>query len=455
MIKQLSRFFVILAFLIFSIAYVSSAQAGDPTSIRVLLMSQADSFSFGISGSYQLIDQSTGKLITSLDQDESFSVSQKNGQLLLQGKNRYGLFKGPVILREENFRASIVSGSGEMIERYTVEGLSVLNAEGERVPLVSVSSQAVRAANTTGTISGSSGLNLVSLKCSSWDRRYRGSIEFRVDNGEIAAVNELDIEDYLRGVVPCEIYSTWPVEALKAQAVASRNYALQRVATNKGTNFYDLSSDKLSQIYNGYDFESKSTNQAVEETGGMVMLSKGSLISSIFHSSSGGYTENSEDVWTYPFYYLKSKADPYDKNSNHYNWQVKYTAQQLIEKLNTAGYKFSKIKDIKETERTASGARIKKITVTGEGPPGGRMEISNSDKVRNALGLKSALFTMEKVFDKNNYLSEIVITGSGNGHGLGMSQYGACGMAKQGYNYQEILKYYYTGIVLVPNYGKS
>lgn len=455
MIKHISRLFITaLASLIVLLPSVSKAWAADPYNVRVAVADQAEGLSFKVSGDYQLIEQLTGKVIARLNREDSFQVVQKNGQLELLGKNRYGPFNGPVIVREQNFRASIVSGSGERTDRYSAKGLTVLNAEGKAVPLTAASNPTVKAASGTALISGSGGLNLVSLTCSSGTRRYRGSMELRIEKGKITAVNELNIEDYLRGVVPNEMYSTWPLEALKAQAVASRNYALQRAEATRGSVF-NLSNDQSNQVYKGYDSETLATNRAVEETRGMVMLSQGSLISAFFHSSSGGYTENSEDVWTYPLPYIKWKADPYDKNGDHYNWQVKYTAQQLIEKLKTAGYEFKKIKDIKEINRTASGTRVEKIAVIGEGPPGGRVEISNADNVRRVLCLKSALFKMKKVVGKDNNLTEVTFTGNGNGHGLGMSQYGACGMAKQGYNYQDILKYYYTGITLTPNYGRA
>jgi len=209
-------------------------------------------------------------------------------------------------------------------------------------------------------------------------------------------------------------------------------------------------------MYGGYDAESPATNKAVEATRGMVMLSGGDLVAAYFHSSSGGYTENSEDVWVAKLPYLRWKEDKFDKNDTYYNWQVNYTVEQLKEKLSGAGYEFSKISDLQELARTSSGARVKKLAVKGEGPSGKALtvEISNSDNVRIALGLKSSLFTFTKKYDKNKKLTGVSFTGSGWGHGLGMSQYGVRGMARAGYNYQEILKYYYTGAVLAKDYGR-
>ena len=121
--------------------------------------------------------------------------------------------------------------------------------------------------------------------------------------------------------------------------------------------------DQLSQVYRGYDAETQATNEAVEVTRGMVMTSRGSLITAFFHACSGGYTENSEDVWLEQLPYIKGKADPYDKNDKHYDWQVDYTVEQLVAKLQGSGYNLAVLEDIEELARTSSGARIKSIAV--------------------------------------------------------------------------------------------
>jgi stage II sporulation protein D len=276
-----------------------------------------------------------------------------------------------------------------------------------------------------------------------------------LEEGKLTAVNVLNIEDYLRGVVPSEMPSDWPAEALKAQAVAARNYALQRVEATRGDTF-NVYNTMTSQVYGGYDAETAAANKAVEGSRGMVMLSGGKTVSAFFHSSSGGFTENSEDVWTDRLSYIRSKEDPYDKNSKHYNWEVTYSADQLRDKLAAAGYKFSKVTDVVELERTSSGARVMEIAVKGLGTDGKslRVEIKNADKVRAALGLKSALFEFTNKYDRSKNLIGIEFNGSGWGHGLGMSQYGARGMAQEGFDYKEILKYYYSGVKFAEDYGR-
>jgi len=436
---------------------IGATAASTAGTVRVALVSQAVSPGFSVSGGYQLVDQSTGKSIIKLTQGDKWQVKLQGGQIELQGQQgHYGPFSGPVMVRELNYHVGIIAGNGGIIEKNSSDGLVALNGEGKAVAINAAASPTIRSADGSGIFTGGGGLNLVSLTEGAESRRYRGSLEFRVENGNLTVVNELNVEDYLRGVVPAEVPATWPAEALKAQAVAARNFALQRVEATRGRTF-NVACDQSSQVYKGYDAESPNTDKAVEETRGVVMLNSGSLITAFFHSSSGGYTENCEDVWNNALPYIKCKVDPYDKNDRYYNWQENYSAEQITDQLKNAGYNFKRVTELEELARTTSGARVEKIAVKGEGLAGEplRVEISNADKVRIALGLKSALFTLNKVYDKDKNLTGVNITGSGWGHGLGLSQWGAYGMAKQGYNYQDILKYYYSGINITTGYGRS
>jgi len=424
--------------------------------VRVALGRQTKEFRFKTNGNYQLINLSNGKVITKIGNNENWQVELQAGQIMFQSSgNKYGPFSGPVVVQENKTRVSVLAANREVMEIMSMNDLVALNAWGEAVELDDNKDLSVRNAQGKNALTSNTGLNLISLLEGTEYRRYRGNIEFRVDNGSLVAINELNIEDYLRGVVPAEMPSSWPAEALKAQAVVARNYALQRVEATRGSS-YNLTNDQFSQVYSGYDAESPATDRAIEDTRGVVMLNRGSLISAFFHSSSGGYTENSEDVWYSSLSYIKRKDDPYDKNDRHYNWQVSYTTDQLKEILKKAGYMFNNITDINIMANTASGARVKKLAVIGVDTDGKplRVEISNADNVRIALGLKSALFTLKKVYDKDKNLTGVNISGSGWGHGLGLSQWGANGMARQGYKYQDILKYYYSEINFAANYGR-
>lgn len=442
--------FIVLSCLFFQAGEAGAAAAG---TVRVVLVRGADDLSFQVSGNYQIVDRSTGRVIAEPKQGEKLKVDLKGSRIAVSGsRDTYGIFKGPVTVRESSSTASVINGNGKVTE-LSLQTLNAVNGFGDTVSLKSSTSPTIRTSSGTVKFTGGSGdLNLVSLNGAA---RYRGDMEFCLEGGKLAAVNVLNIEDYLRGVVPAEMPAYWEPEALKAQAVAARNYALQQVETSRGSTF-NVYCDISSQVYGGYDAETTATNKAVEETRGVVMLSGGDIAAAFFHSSSGGCTENSEDVWINKVPYIKSKKDPYDKNENYYNWKVSYTTEQLKDKLASAGYKLDKITDINELARTSSGERVKKLEIEGEGSTGRPLTvvIENADNVRIALGLKSSLFNLTKKYDKSKNLTGVTITGSGWGHGLGMSQYGALGMAEKGYNYQDILKYYYTGVVLAEDYGR-
>ncbi len=442
--------FIVLSCLFFQAGEAGAAAAG---TVRVVLVRGTDALSFQVSGNYQIVDRSTGRVIAEPKQGEKLKVELKGNRIAVSGsRDTYGTIKGPVTVRESSSAAAVINGSGQVTE-LSLQTLNAINGFGDTVSLNSSTSPTIRTSSGTVKFTGGSGdLNLVSLNGAA---RYRGDMEFCLEGGKLAAVNVLNIEDYLRGVVPAEMPAYWEPEALKAQAVAARNYALQQVETSRGSTF-NVYCDISSQVYGGYDAETTATNKAVEETRGVVMLSGGEIAAAFFHSSSGGCTENSEDVWINKVPYIKSKKDPYDKNENYYNWKVSYTTEQLKDELAADGYKFKKITDINELARTSSGARVKKLEIKGEGTTGRPLTvvIENADNVRIALGLKSSLFKLTRKYDKNKNLTGVEITVQWRGREAHLLQYGALGMAEKGYNYQDILKYYYTGVVLAEDYGR-
>ena len=374
---------------------------------------------------------------------------------MLEGpKGHLGPFAGPVTVSELDLSFNILSGSGEALESSSSGQFFVLNGEGELTSFNSVASPYAASPQKKSALASGDGLNLVSLIDGAASAKYRGSLEFRVENGKLAVVNQLNIEDYLCGVVPAEIPPAWPKEALKAQAVAARNYALQRVEVTRGSN-YNVVNDQLSQVYRGYDAETPATNQAVEETRGMVMTSRGSLITAFFHACSGGYTENSEDVWLEQLPYIKGKADPYDKNDTHYNWQVDYTVEQLVAKLQSSGYNLAALEDIEELARTSSGTRIKSIAVSGQGTwrtcPHCHIQCGQGE---TCPGLKKPPLHSGKGLRSRRNSPGVRIHGPEAARPWNVPV-GARGMAAQGYNFQDILKYYYTGINITGDYGRS
>lgn len=212
-------------------------------------------------------------------------------------------------------------------------------------------------------------------------RRYRGTIQVEVVNGRLRAVNFVSLEQYLYGVVPAEVPFTWHPEALKAQAVAARSYAL---ATRK-TGAFDLYSDTRSQVYLGIDHEKPSTNAAVDATAGRVVLYEGKVAKTFFFSTSGGRTASAEDVWGEAVPYLVSVADPYDSISPHHKWgPFAFTGAKLAKMMKMPG----SVVDL-EPELNSSG-RIKTLTVVGT-----KRSVSiNGNELRRRLGLRSTWFSV-------------------------------------------------------------
>ena len=258
------------------------------------------------------------------------------------------------------------------------------------------------------------------------DRWYRGRTRLIRQADSITAINYVDLEQYLYSVVGAEAISSWPIEALKAQAVAARSYALYK--RNTGTNsLYDVDTTVGTQVYKGLDSEYTTTHEAVNGTLGQIMTYNNEVILAAFHSSSGGHTENVEDVWSSPLPYLRGVID-YDRKSPVFEWQqvIPVTKiQNLVAGIGT-------IVGLNPVQMTPRG-RVVTMEVVGDR---GSATVSGKE-LRQALELRSTLFRVST--DGNN----LRIKGRGFGHGIGLSQWGAYYLAKQGVNYDRILKHYY------------
>lgn len=218
--------------------------------------------------------------------------------------------------------------------------------------------------------------------------KYRGELEFsRSELGDLAVVNELSLDDYVQGVVPGEVPSSWHREALRTQAVAARSYAL---TTKAGGALFDQWPDTRSQVYRGVNVETSETNAAVRATAGEVVKYKGRVATTYFYSTSGGQTESVENVWgSKPIPYLKSVKDPYDKLSPYHRWTVRMTRASLQAKL--GGFVRGQLKDIRVTKR---GKSPRVITARVIGTRGSK-SISGAE-LRTRLGLRSTWVTFTK-----------------------------------------------------------
>ncbi|MCL6479401.1 MAG: SpoIID/LytB domain-containing protein [Peptococcaceae bacterium] len=448
----------LLMLLVSALPYRAGAQvAVVPNTIRVGLAQDVQSQDFYVQGRYCLVDQQSGEKVADVLPGERWQVRFIGGGMqLFKNGQQVGTYGSSLGLQQVRAMVAVLGGSGALKNVATGENLAVTAAGGRVLPL-QIDSGGINVISVSGikTVQGGGDLNLAALVIDGRAQTYRGNMEFRIRAGGVTVINELPLEEYLYGVVPREMPASWPEEALKAQAVAARSYALANLGTYRDLGF-DLLAVQLNQVYGGYSAEHANTNRAVDETRGEVLSCRGKTISAFFHSSSGGYVESSSDVWREDLDYLKAKPDPYDKNDKYYDWMEVYTGDQLVNRLfeRKSLYNkseeperfFTSIDDIEILEKTSSGARVKRIRITGTGNDGKPMqaEISNADGVRVALGLKSALFEMKKEKDNQGKLVKVTFKGSGYGHGLGLSQYGALGMTNKGYNYQDILKYYYN-----------
>lgn len=260
------------------------------------------------------------------------------------------------------------------------------------------------------------------------------SINVKLASGQVV---NMSLEDYVVGVVGAEMPASFNTEALKAQAVASRTYALKKTASGS-----TISASISDQVYNTVDqlkqkwgssfntYYSKVQN-AVRSTQGQCLTYNGSYIEALFFSISNGRTEDAVNVWGNSFAYLKSVESPWDTSVSGFSQTKSISMSDISSKL---GVNLTSASDISITGRTV-GNRVANVSICGKNYTG--------VKIRQLLGLRSADFEVSQ--SGNN----IVFTTKGYGHGVGMSQYGANSMAKAGYSYSQILKHYYTGVSIV------
>ncbi len=344
-------------------------------------------------------------------------------------------------------------------------------------------------------------------------RRYRGRLQFLVRGGQVQVVNHLGIETYLASVVGSEMPHRWPLPALQAQAVAARTYALRQ--RGKAGDF-DVKATVSSQVYRGVESETPSTIEAVESTRSLVLVHAGRLINAVFHSSSGGATEPSGEVWRNQLPYLVSVAD-HDQHSPVHRWNKRFDDDALRDLFRETG-------GVKRLQvlKTSSTGRVRTARVQG---PRGSLVLTGRE-LRKRLGLKSTMVQFELINGSTDSstasaiataqrapqatsqaappliglwqdsasgpdttssntassssgrlasllpppplpllnpsafnqprpdlkVGEIVLEarGQGFGHGVGMSQWGAHGLALQGADFREILLHYYRGAEIRP-----
>ena len=320
-------------------------------------------------------------------------------------------------------------------------------------------------------------------------RRYRGVLHLSARGGRLRAINHLGIESYLPSVVGSEMPHRWPLAALQAQSVAARTYALRK---RNRSGPWDVKATIASQVYKGVESETSSTLQAVASTRSLVLVHGGKLINAVFHSSSGGTTEASGMVWRQQLPYLVSVPD-HDQHSPMHRWQQRFDPVGLRQRLPETGG----VDAVQVLSRSSSG-RVRQARLQG---PRGSLMLTGAD-LRSRLGLKSTLVEFEMVPARStsalatalpvtpqrqtsrihqltasvrrsrrdsSFLVaappplqsrvrpgrsvaglQLLVRGQGYGHGVGMSQWGAHGLAQRGADFRSILRHYYRGADVMP-----
>lgn len=335
--------------------------------------------------------------------------------------------------------------------------------------------------------------------------QYYGAFQYRrLDDGDLTVINVVDIEDYIKCSIPYEMVPSWPIEALKAQAVSARTYLMTNL--NKHSSYgFDLCDYAHCQMYSGITRCTDNTDRAVEETAGQYLTYNGALCTTYYSSSTGGATESAQNVWTVNLPYLVGKVDPYEAyiadDIPGYYWTKQYTGAELTKLLKNKGYSNSNIVNLEVSEFTPSG-NVLKVTFTDDR---GKTYSFSKNNSKSVFGLKSQHFNITNnsssskaniyVDGSSAYITDglngkyaigaggtvsamgssgtiyaitsdgvsavntkpsgnvvnsqstvYTISGAGNGHNVGLSQYGAYSMAKCfDMDYVDILTFYYTG----------
>ncbi|MBI2891158.1 MAG: SpoIID/LytB domain-containing protein [Nitrospirae bacterium] len=268
---------------------------------------------------------------------------------------------------------------------------------------------------------------------------YAGDVVLHAeDRTKILVVNDLDLEDYLVGIVNHEVSSKWPIEAVKAQVVASRSYALFRKKRPKDSR-YDLVATVMDQVYRGTSRADEAAEQAVRETAGLVITTGGDVVEAYYHSCCGGQTESSQAVWGRPESSLQGVPCGFDTDCPNTYWETGISAREIERAFGLKG-----LADV-VVEDTSGSGRVQRLRLQTES--GSR---AVSGKVfREKMGFNRIRSTNFKVVGQGGSFK---FMGSGSGHGVGLCQWGARGMAQAGHPFDEILKRYYTNVEITRAY---
>jgi stage II sporulation protein D len=451
---------ILLILLLFALTFSTTnsyaSEEGTPvgplsykTEVKIKLLPAGTSFSTTIYGEYEIVNLDDGTLVT-YESAPKFSIIGGKVALTTDGK-------------------TVTSAKG-----FTINEL--MEGDGNYIDISKI-------LTASGTASA----------------KYRGSFEILPSQTVPLLINRLAMENYLKGVVPSEMPASWPMDALRAQAVAARSYAYTQTQFNPPGTYLEMT--VASQVYGGMSKETARSNQAIKDTSELYAIYNNVPINAFFHSSSGGHTENSENVWSSKVPYIRAVVDTYDKHKDnkHYGWEAIGQAATISQKLKLSDNQI--LAGLKVAERGPSNAATKisasvydKTTKTTTTLPLIPSLVATPDRLRSFFGvsLKSIKFNiytdsevkvrvadgtdkktnsllgyqLQNADGSTTYIEDLNLQvktlsesatvatrpltyrfkGDGWGHMLGMSQWGARGMAEAGFTYDQIIKHYYSGV---------
>jgi stage II sporulation protein D len=404
---------------------VSTSSAG--LEIRVGLIDKATDICLMGGSTIRVMDKSSGRLLHTIDAEYPFNIAQKSNELYIidsEGTTQLKVDK-PIHLALEDSSTTLLLFDVNYGNGYFWAGQET--------------------------------------------RQYRGSLEIVPSATSFALVNIVTLEEYLYATVPGEMPASWPMEALKAQAVAARTYAVNKINAN-ARSLYHIGASIQYASYPGVSWEHPRSTQAVDDTKGRILTFNGKPINAVYSSNTGGHTESSLDVWGFMSEYLISVSEAIESDNLHfplnpmdlttwiktqppsfssapsytprnsYRW-VRIIERTDLEAMLQSKYDLGTIMQILPLRRGEAGS-VYQVRIHGTK----RDVMIQGDSIRSTLGgLRSNRFIVETQVDSNNIPIRFYFYGSGWGHNVGMSQTGAAGMAEAGFTYTEILSHYYPG----------
>lgn len=343
---------------------------------------------------------------------------------------------GPLWVADSNRRGQAFSSvlhikpsrSGFLLNKTRLDGDRLTLRAGEQ-GLTVVIPRSLRPSNGSATSSNGSGTEMAMSGLVHLVRKDKGFL----------VINQVDLEEYVKGVVPAEVSSTWHPEMLKVQAVAARTYALYQQMLS-ATREYDVVATVQDQVYRGKRDVDAAIQRAVEDTRGLIVTYQNAPIYAAFSSTAAGVTEDALNVWLKDYPYLKGVDCPFDLASPFYQWKVSVTRESLEKSLRQQGFSVGTIETVTPTTYTRGG-RVATLRILHSG---GEL-LLRGEELRKAVGytvIPSTQFAVESLGQ------DLVLAGYGAGHAVGMCQWGAKELAEIGYAFSTILLYYYPGTEL-------